>query len=67
MGTPNNDPLRHIAELVADCFMESGYAFIEDDKIDGLTAVLQSFLTVADIPVHAADGRGTGSAPAESC
>jgi hypothetical protein len=53
MSTPCGDPLHWIAERVADCFAESGYAFVEDDKIPGLAAVLGSFLTVAGIPVNA--------------
>lgn len=47
----DSDPLRHIAEQVADCFADSGYAFVEEDRIDGLAATLGSFLTVAGIPV----------------
>ena len=46
-----SDPLRHLAEQVADCFAGSGHAFIEDDKIDGLADLLRSFLAVAGIPV----------------
>jgi hypothetical protein len=46
------DPLHRIAEQVADCFAGSGYAFVEQDKIDGLAVVLNSFLTVAGIPVN---------------
>ena len=46
------DPLHRIAEQVADCFADSGYAFVEQDKIDGLAAVLNSFLTVAQISVN---------------
>jgi hypothetical protein len=47
-------PLRHIAEQVAGCFAASGYAFIEEDRIDALTATLGSFLEVTGIPVNAA-------------
>lgn len=50
--TGTDDPLHWIAEQVADCFTYSGYAFVEEDKIDGLAAVLSSFLTVAGIPVN---------------
>ncbi|MDT5042691.1 MAG: HTH-type transcriptional regulator / antitoxin HipB [Actinoplanes sp.] len=46
------DPLHRIAEQVADCFADSGYAFIEQDKTDGLAVMLNSFLTVAGIPVN---------------
>lgn len=47
-----NDSLHRIAEQVADCFADSGYAFVEQDKIDGLAAALNSFLNAADIPVN---------------
>ena len=53
MSIQTSDPLRRIAEQVADRFAECGYAFVEDDKIEGLTAVLRSFLTAAAIPVNA--------------
>lgn len=53
MSTPCGDPLHWIAERVADCFAASGYAFVEEDQIPGLAAVLGSFLTVAGIPVDA--------------
>jgi hypothetical protein len=52
MSVKSYDPLHRIAEQVADCFAESGYAFVEDDKIEGLAALLGSFLTVARIPVN---------------
>jgi len=48
------DTLRRDAERVADCFAESGYAFIEDDKIEGLAEALKSFLSATDIPVNPA-------------
>ena len=47
-----NDPLHRLAEQVADCFADSGYAFVEQDEIDGLAVMLNSFLTVASIPVN---------------
>ena len=50
-STLKADPLLRIAEQVADCFSEQGYAFVEDDKLEGLAAVLRSFLMVAGIPV----------------
>jgi len=53
--TGADDALHWIAEQVADCFADSGYAFVEEDKIDGLAAVLGSFLTVAGIPVDQSD------------
>jgi hypothetical protein len=46
----DRDVLRHIAEQVADCFADSGYAFVEEDKIDRLAAALRSFLVAANIP-----------------
>lgn len=52
MSTQSTDPLLWIAEQVADLFSEHGYAFVEDDKLDGLAAVLRSFLVVAGIPVN---------------
>lgn len=60
MSIQTGDPLRRIAEQVADCFAECGYAFVEDDKIDGLAAVLRSFLTAAAIPINVDT---TGSLP----
>ena len=48
----STDTLRHIAEQVADCFADAGYAFVEEDKIEGLAAALGSFLTVAGIRVN---------------
>jgi hypothetical protein len=56
MTTQVRDPLTRIAEQVADSISACGYAFVEDDKIDGLAAVLRSFLTVAGIPVNTASG-----------
>ena len=44
-GADEHGTLRRIAEQVADCFADSGYAFVEDDKIDGLAATLGIFLT----------------------
>jgi hypothetical protein len=57
-----NNPLHRIAEQVADCFADSGYAFVEQDKIDGLAVVLDSFLTEAGIPVN--PFKGTSKPPA---
>jgi hypothetical protein len=48
--TQNFDVLRHVAERVADCIADTGYAYVEDDNIEGLVATLGSFLTVAGIP-----------------
>ena len=55
MNVKERDPLRRIAEQVADCFAYSGYAFIEDNHIEGLANLLGSFLTVAGIPSNTAD------------
>jgi len=52
MSVKSHDRIHQIAEQVANCFAESGYAFIEDDKIEGLAALLGSFLTVAGIPIN---------------
>jgi hypothetical protein len=52
MNTRDIDPLHRIAERVADCFAESGYAFVEDDKIDVLAELLGMFLTDAGIRVN---------------
>ena len=43
------DPLRCAAAQVADYLSERGVAFIEDDKIDALAAMIGSFLLAADI------------------
>jgi hypothetical protein len=51
LRSQSGDALRQIAEHVADCFSDRGYAFIEDDKIDDLADLLGAFLTAADIPV----------------
>lgn len=55
MSVKDCDPLHRIAEQVADYFTYSGYAFVEEDKIDGLAATLGSFLTVAGIPINPPD------------
>jgi len=57
------DPLWGIAEQVADCFSERGYAFVEDDKPGALAAALRLFLTDAGIPVKPVGviGGGHGS------
>ena len=47
-----DDPLVRIAERVADCFSKSGYAFVEDDKVEPLAAALRTFLIVEGIPVN---------------
>lgn len=52
-----DEPLIRIAERVADCFAERGYAYIEDDKIEVLAAALKTFLTTTGIPTHPTDPR----------
>ncbi|SDT35161.1 hypothetical protein [Actinoplanes derwentensis] len=52
MTLKNSDMLRRTAEQVANCLAESGYAFVEEDKIDGLAATLETYLNVAGIPVN---------------
>jgi len=58
MTHPTTDPLWGIAEQVADCLSERGYAFVEDDKLGALAAALRLFLTDAGIPVEPADAIG---------
>jgi hypothetical protein len=41
-----------VAELVAWGFWKSGYAFVEDEKLGEVAAMLKSFLETADIPVN---------------
>jgi hypothetical protein len=62
MKTHDDDPLRHVAGRVADCMAECGYAFVEDDQLDGLAAVLRSFLMVAGVPINATEAE-SGSVP----
>ncbi|MEV4344594.1 hypothetical protein AB0J83_08975 [Actinoplanes sp. NPDC049596] len=47
------EPMQRIARQVADCVAESGYAFVEDDKLEALSAALTAFLSEADIPTSA--------------
>lgn len=51
-----DDPLYRIAAQVADCLSDRGYAFVEDDKVETLAAVLRTFLTVTGIPVNMEGG-----------
>lgn len=64
----DNDVLRLTAELVADRLAETGYAFVEDDQIERLTATLRTFVTAAGIAVNGAANEtpGTGGAPRQS-
>jgi hypothetical protein len=52
MTIQHSDPIVEIAERVTYCFSQSGYAFIEDDKVDALAVALTSFLQTEGIPVH---------------
>ena len=52
MMVESHEPLQRIAAQVANCFAESGYAFIEDDQLDGLVVQLEAFLAVAGIAVN---------------
>ncbi|MEU4557192.1 hypothetical protein AB0F72_02300 [Actinoplanes sp. NPDC023936] len=52
MADTDRDPLRDAAQRVADCWSQGGYAFVEDDRIDGLATTLRAFLHVAAIPMN---------------
>jgi len=60
------DPMHRIAHQVADCLSESGYAFIEDDKLEALAAALTSFLNEADVPINKVSWQ-LSTTPGESC
>lgn len=47
-----NDPILAVANKVADMITYSGYAYVEEEHLDGLAAALQSFLNSAGIPVN---------------
>ena len=47
-----NEPILAIAEKVADMITYSGYAYVEEDHLNGLAAALQAFLNSAGIPVN---------------
>ncbi|MCO8274414.1 hypothetical protein M1L60_27825 [Actinoplanes sp. TRM 88003] len=51
-SSANADPMRRIAQQVADCFAGNGYAFVEDDQLDVLAAALSSFLVNARIAIN---------------
>jgi len=52
-----------VATRVANYLADRGYAFVEDDQLDGLDEVLTAFLLRAGIPVQAAsDGEESWSA-----
>jgi hypothetical protein len=46
------DPILAIADNVADMIADCGYAYVEDEHLDGLAAALRSFLNSAGIPVN---------------
>jgi hypothetical protein len=58
MTVQSSDPLLPVAERVADCIAEHGYAFVEDDKLEALAAVLRFFLTATGIPVNSEEALG---------
>jgi hypothetical protein len=47
-----DDPILAIAHKVADTFTYSGYAYVEEEHLNGLAAALRSFLNSAGIPVN---------------
>ena len=55
MAAEIDEPLIRLAERVADCFAERGYAYIEDDHIEMLAASLQTVLAAAGIPANPTD------------
>ncbi|MFI1996788.1 hypothetical protein [Actinoplanes sp. NPDC020271] len=44
--------IRNVTVGVAACIADYGLAFIEDDKLDALSAALLVFLNTAGIPTH---------------
>ncbi|GAB1643095.1 hypothetical protein [Krasilnikovia sp. MM14-A1259] len=64
MTDTNGDPLQRMAERVADCISQSGYAFIEDEKIESLATALQSFLRAAGIQPEDGHSRPAARPPA---
>jgi hypothetical protein len=49
MSQPN-DPILAVAHKVADMIAYCGYAYVEEEHVDGLAAALRSFLSSAGIP-----------------
>lgn len=47
-----NDPILAVADRVADTIANCGYAYVEEEHLNGLAAALRSFLSSAGIPVH---------------
>ena len=54
MTTKTEDPIRDAAEQVANSLSQRGYAFVEEDMIEPLTATLRAFLQTAGIPLNTA-------------
>jgi hypothetical protein len=48
-GTMSEQDLRLLAERCADVMAKEGDVFVEDDKVDGLAAMLQAFLLTAGL------------------
>ncbi|GIF37459.1 hypothetical protein BC793_104127 [Actinoplanes xinjiangensis] len=47
-----SDPLWRAAQQAADCLSQAGYAFVEDDRIEGLATTVQRFLESVGIPTN---------------
>ena len=47
-----DDPIRAIADKVADMITYSGYACVEEEHLNGLAAALRLFLSSAGIAVN---------------
>ncbi|KHD75997.1 hypothetical protein MB27_19075 [Actinoplanes utahensis] len=63
MIAQTDDPIRDVAEQVADSLSHRGYAFVEDDKVEPLAATLRAFLQAAGIPLNVAgEAEPVGSA-----
>ncbi|GAA1618728.1 hypothetical protein GCM10009828_053590 [Actinoplanes couchii] len=45
------DPLHRVAEQVAGVLSYGGYAYVEDEHVEALSATLRAFLKTAGIPV----------------
>lgn len=47
-----NDPILAIANKAAEMITYCGYAYVEEEPLDGLAAALQAFLNSMAIPVN---------------
>jgi hypothetical protein len=56
MIAANADPMGNLASAVADLVMDTGMAFIEDDKVAALEAVLREFFVREKMSVDGAHG-----------